>query len=353
MGVRIAFPQTGKALADFFSPLPLGPFGFGADGGHEHTAVGHMLHQLVEVFVVPGLGEIRQKFRGDFVCVRHTRVLHRSSVPLIVADTITAFFMKDTGEHMIIGHELYGSGPEGVIVMHDFYGCRDTWAFARNFFDTRNFTFAFVEVRGYGVSRHIPGEYTPVEAASDILALADNLGWQRFHIVGHSMSGMLAQRVVLDGCERVTSAILNTPVAATGLRFSPEGLAVITDSITDNDALAQAFDVLTGNRLCREWLDFKIRQTRSTRSKEAQAGYLKSLATQGFLDQMKGNTTPMLIIIGEFDMEPFTEAITKETFLTWYPNAEMAVCRNAGHYPQQEVPVYVATVINRFLQKQR
>ncbi len=187
---------------------------------------------------------------------------------------------------MIIGHELYGNGPEGVIVMHDFYGCRDTWAVARNFFDTRNFTFAFVEVRGYGASRRIPGEYTPVEAASDILALTDNLGWQRFHIVGHSMSGMLAQRVVLDGDGRVKSAILNTPVAATGLRFSPEGLAVITDSIIDNDALAQAFDILTGNRLCREWIDFKIRQTRSTRSKEAQAGYLKSLAAQGFLDPL-------------------------------------------------------------------
>ena len=37
--------------------------------------------------------------------------------------------------------------------------------------------------------------------------------------------------------------------------------------------------------------------------------------------------------------------------LKWYPNAEMAVCRNAGHYPQQEAPVYVATVINQFLQK--
>ena len=99
---------------------------------------------------------------------------------------------------MILGHELFGSGAEGVIVMHDFYGCRDTWAFARNFFDTRRFTWAFTEVRGYGESRHITGQYTPVEASADIMGLADNLGWERFHIVGHSMSGMLAQRVVLD-----------------------------------------------------------------------------------------------------------------------------------------------------------
>ena len=50
---------------------------------------------------------------------------------------------------MVLAHELFGSGKEGVIVMHDFYGCRDTWSFARNFFNTNDFTFAFTEVRGY------------------------------------------------------------------------------------------------------------------------------------------------------------------------------------------------------------
>lgn len=253
---------------------------------------------------------------------------------------------------MVIGHELYGTGPHGVIVMHDFYGCRDTWAFARPFFDTRNFSFAFVEVRGYGASRNMPGEYTPAEAAADVLALADNLAWERFQVVGHSMSGMLAQRVVLDGGERVRSAVLNTPVAASGLSFSPEGLAIITASVEQDDALGHAFDVLTGNRLGREWRDFKIRQTRASRSKAAQAGYLKNLAEQGFLDDVRGNPTPMLVIVGEFDMEPFTEATARRTFLDWYPNAEVAVCRNAGHYPQQEAPVYTASVINEFLRRQ-
>lgn len=253
---------------------------------------------------------------------------------------------------MILGHELVGSGDEGVIVLHDFYGCRDTWAFARNFFATSAFTYAFAEVRGYGESRNLAGDFTPAEAAADVLALADNLGWEKFHIVGHSMSGMLAQRVVLDGGERIRSAVLNTPVAASGLSFTPEGFAIIAGSIEDNGLLREAFDALTGARLAPEWLDFKIRQTRATRSREAQAGYLKNLTEQGFLDDIRGNETPMLIIIGEYDMEPFTEATARATFTEWYPNAEIAVCRNAGHYPQQEAPVYVATVMNEFLRRQ-
>lgn len=254
---------------------------------------------------------------------------------------------------MILGHELYGRGDEGVIVMHDFYGCRDTWAFARNFFDVNHFTFALTDVRGYGDSRLLGGDYTPRQVAKDILRLADNLGWERFHIVGHSMSGMLAQRVVLDGGSRVKSAILNTPVAASGLSFTPEGFKIVAGSIDSNALLADAFAALTGNRLGQGWIDFKIRQHRATRDRDAQLGYLKSLTEQGFLDDIRGNPTPMLVIVGEYDMEPFTEATARSTFLDWYPNAELAVCRNAGHYPQQEAPVYVATVMNEFLNRQR
>lgn len=254
---------------------------------------------------------------------------------------------------MIIAHDLFGHGPEGVIVMHDFYGCMDTWAFARQFFDVRHFSFALAELRGYGASRNLPGEFTPREAAADILRLADNLGWERFHVVGHSLSGMIAQRVVLDGGARVKSAVLTTPVAASGLSFTPEGLALIEASIDSDEALGQAFAALTGQRLGPEWERFKIRQQRTARSRDANRAYLRSSAEQGFLEEVRGNPTPMLVIIGEFDMEPFTEDTARRTFLEWYPNAELRICRNAGHYPQQEAPVYVAAVINEFLNRQR
>jgi pimeloyl-ACP methyl ester carboxylesterase len=239
-----------------------------------------------------------------------------------------------------------------VIVLHDFYGCRDTWAFAREFFDVDRFTFAFTELRGYGASRNLAGEYTPREAAADVLRLADNLGWHHFHLIGHSISGMLAQRVVLDGDGRVRSAVLNTPVAASGLAFSPEGFELIRGSIDSDELLGQAFAALTGNRLGAGWERYKIRQQRASRNREANLAYLRNCTEQGFLDQIRGNRTPMLIIVGEHDMEPFSAATATATFLDWYPCAELTVCGNAGHYPQQEAPVYVAALINAFLERQ-
>lgn len=165
---------------------------------------------------------------------------------------------------------------------------------------------------GYGESRNFAGDFTPREAAADVLHLADNLGWARFHLVGHSMSGMLAQRVVLDGQGRVNSAILNTPVAASGLSFSPEGFKLITGSIDSDVLLGQAFAALTGNRLGPGWERFKIRQRRASRNREANHAYLKNCTEQGFLDEIRGNNTPMLVIVGEYDMEPFTEVSARD-----------------------------------------
>jgi pimeloyl-ACP methyl ester carboxylesterase len=236
--------------------------------------------------------------------------------------------------------------------MHDFHGCRDTWAFASNFVDARRFTWTSTDVRGNGEPRHIAGAYTPAETAADILALADNLGWERFRIVGHSMSGMLAQRVEVDGGPRVKSAVLDAPVAASGHSFTPKGFAIIEGTITSNALLDQAFDALTGARLCPEWREFKIRQTRSTRLVAAQKACLEHPTVQDFLDGIRGHTTPMLTIIGDYGMEPCTGKTARETFAVWYPNAEIAVCGNAGHYPQQEAPVYVATIMKASLARQ-
>ncbi len=73
---------------------------------------------------------------------------------------------------------------------------------------------------------------------------------------------------------------------------------------------------------------------------------------QGFQELAEGLQTPTLIIVGEYDIEPFRREDIEDSLMKWYPNAEMAICRNAGHYPQQEAPVFVATVVNDFLQRQ-
>lgn len=93
-------------------------------------------------------------------------------------------------EGPILGHELFGSGPEKVIVLHDWMGDSENYKYVRPWLDSTGFSYAFVDVRGYGRSKGLKGEYSTGEVAADTAKLADHLGWAKYHLVGHSMNGM-------------------------------------------------------------------------------------------------------------------------------------------------------------------
>lgn len=57
---------------------------------------------------------------------------------------------------------------------------------------------------------------------------------------------------------------------------------------------------------------------------------------------------PVLVLAGEHDQPWFSaEALRKE--FAGYSKLEVATVGNAGHYPMQETPVALATLIERFL----
>ena len=62
--------------------------------------------------------------------------------------------------------------------------------------------------RGTGQSGPLDGPLTLVQLAEDGLALLDHLGWERVHVVGLSMGGMIAQELALLAPERVLSLSL-------------------------------------------------------------------------------------------------------------------------------------------------
>ena len=59
---------------------------------------------------------------------------------------------------------------------------------------------------------------------------------------------------------------------------------------------------------------------------------------------------PVKVIIGEHDPALGT-AVMQATYLQTYPDAELEVMANAGHYPMHETPVALATSIENFLRR--
>ncbi len=70
------------------------------------------------------------------------------------------------------------------------------------------FTAVWIDNRGIGQSVFTTGSLTIEDMAEDVLAVADAEGVQQFHVIGHSMGGLIAQQVALRARERVLSLAL-------------------------------------------------------------------------------------------------------------------------------------------------
>jgi pimeloyl-ACP methyl ester carboxylesterase len=62
--------------------------------------------------------------------------------------------------------------------------------------------------RGIGKSASSAEHLTVEQMAADALALLDAMGWDRAHVVGHSLGGVIAQQLALDAPERIKSLSL-------------------------------------------------------------------------------------------------------------------------------------------------
>lgn len=70
------------------------------------------------------------------------------------------------------------------------------------------FRLVLIDNRGIGTSDVPPGPYDTATMSNDVLAVLDELGLTRVHLVGTSLGGMIAQQVVLRAPERIDRLVL-------------------------------------------------------------------------------------------------------------------------------------------------
>lgn len=244
-------------------------------------------------------------------------------------------------------HPIYGTGNTGVIVLHGWFGDSSVFDTMRPALDSETFTYAFLDYRGYGASSDIKGAYTLDEICADALELADHHGWDTFHLIGHSMGGMAAQRLALDAPERVRSMVCITPVPASGPGLDSDGIGLFEGAAKQDENRAIIIGLSTGNRLPSAWINHMVSESRRTTHEDAFAGYFQSWGKTDFSEQAKGLKTPMLVLAGEQDLA-LSPTVMKQTFLQWYPNARLEVIANSGHYPMCEAPIITTKLIEDF-----
>jgi pimeloyl-ACP methyl ester carboxylesterase len=247
-------------------------------------------------------------------------------------------------------HHLVGSGPNKVLVLHGWFGDAHAFAPMEPALTPDEFMYAFIDYRGYGGMREARGAFTIDEIATDALALADHLGFGQFSLVGHSMGGMAVQRVLTLAPDRVRKLVAITPVPASGVPFDEAGWALFSGAADKPDNRYAIIDYTTGNRLSRVWIRRMVDYSLAHASRDAFAAYLGAWAKTDFSASVKGLPLPVKVIVGEHD-PALNTTVMQATFLASYPDCELEVMANAGHYPMHETPVALATSIENFLRR--
>ncbi len=250
---------------------------------------------------------------------------------------------------MPIEFDVTGTGQERVIVLHDWSCCTTTYDQCRPYLDEDRFTFAFVDLRGYGRSRDVSGEYSVSEVTSDILAVAKQLNWHNFHVIGHSMTGMVAQRIALDAPKQVKSIIAVCPVSAQGMPLDDESWAFFVSTTHDDNAYKDLMRGVCQDSLSDGWLNAKTAWNRARSTEASRKGYLTMFSKTNFADEAAAISQPVLVITGAADTESLNAEAMKSSFLKQHAHAELHDIPNCGHYPMQECPPHFVATIESFL----
>ena len=254
----------------------------------------------------------------------------------------------------MLGFDTYGSGAQGVIVLNDWIGdVSANWRDTKPYLDTQRFTWAFADLRGYGRSRGQSGAFTVTEAAADVLALADSLGWQHFAVVGHSMSCLVALHLAQHHAARIERVVLLTPPPPAGFG-ADEGTqqAMRGVALGDDAKRLSMLQFMWGDRLSPAWKQFKVANWRAGADPEAAAAYVYRFARDGLPEPSAPVTQPLLVVTGEQDSEPLRSQAVTALLTPLAPQVQVVGLADVGHYPMQETPPLLAAMLERFLSEE-
>jgi pimeloyl-ACP methyl ester carboxylesterase len=254
--------------------------------------------------------------------------------------------------------EVTGSGP-GLLLVHGFGGAKEDFADHVPAL-ARDHTVVVFDHRGHGASDK-PADraaYSLDRMATDVLEVADACALDTFRVLGHSMGGMVARRLVLRTPERVEAFVMMDSTAGPIPGFDPELMEIGADvaftqgkaalkelldmaPVLETPAYLRALDELPGYRefVERKWDDLsEIMWGAMVLEMARQPDDLPALAA--------AVRVPTLVLVGEQDEALRAPA---DAMAATIGGAELVVIADAGHSPQIENPGAWIDALTRFL----
>lgn len=269
------------------------------------------------------------------------------------------------GVHVVWDAE--GGGDRPLVLVHGLTGSRKDFAPALADLADLGRVLA-PALRGHADGWHAedPAAYTLDLAAQDLMAWLEALGVERYDLLGHSMGGFVAERMVLAQPERVASLVLmNT--AGRAMSWMDPALFDVGGKIAVERGVEAFHEILQARaaddptrtaadrRREAEWGHDRFWAWRRERfigmDPHALAPFGRAIAEHpDWLDRLADVACPTLVLVGEEDV-PFLECARE--LAEAIPDAELAILPGAGHQPQLENPEAWTAEIRDHLERVR
>lgn len=246
-----------------------------------------------------------------------------------------------------LGHKIIGNGAKKILFLHELMGSCENYESLFPYLDIEKFTFIFVDLRGYGLSKDIDGEYSCDEASTDVKNLISFLDLDEVIVLAHSMSTMIAQKIALID-ERVSKLILITPIPASGVKLSKIAEDSLLKDMAKNESKIEEIVYSSSKRYNETWAKNRIKMGYEASTVDARVGYMKMYMHTDFSDEVHNIKIPIKIIVGKHDFPIFGLKLVSKLFTHYYDDVEILECQEAGHYPMIECPVYFASKVEEF-----
>jgi 3-oxoadipate enol-lactonase len=270
-------------------------------------------------------------------------MLHSAAMPRVRVGELELF------------HDVEGAG-DPILLLTGLGGDRHAWDLCRRDLARRH-RLVLLDNRDAGESSEAAGSYALPDMAADAVGVMDHLGIERFHVVGASMGGAIAQHLALVAPTRVATMVLLGTWGRTDafLRAVLGGWRILVERLAPEEFLAAISPWAFTYRFLESpspevvALQKGLRERGVLKSVPAYRRQLDACLAHDALGLLPLLRTPTLVLVGEDDL--LTPPRYGRAIAAALARAEATLVPASGHASFLETPKAVVERTLRFLSK--
>jgi pimeloyl-ACP methyl ester carboxylesterase len=238
-----------------------------------------------------------------------------------------------------------GSGA-AVVFVHAATGSSLAWEYQVPAFASAGFRAITYDRRGFGRSIVDPAGPQPGTGADDLLALANHLGLDRFHLVGTAAGGIVALDFAVSFPQRLRSLVVANSVGGVqdeeylelSRRLRPPAFSALPPDVRE---LGPSYRAANASGTAR-WLELERRSRPEGKQPPAQT--FRNRLTFALLETI---TVPTLLMTGDADL--YAPPAVQRLFSARIKNAEGVIRGEVGHSMYWEEPEFFNIRVLQFI----